>query len=293
MQTKKKEIEKKFLDKTGRIDKEKVLDFAISNECKDKIKSMKEDNILETIKLLYNPNRMNEILEKKNKNNNEECKFINKQALINNPQYKPKHYLNDMTPDGLTKFYKRHNAMLCRYKKGDNYEIPEWYAYLLKYAIDFQIDYKDKIKKISNLYDCLEEDNYSNAKLFFKEVLEFRKLLIQELKQCYDEDDIDILMISVFNPFVKYEVWRMRKVLNFINIISEFNDYNSTCEMVANASKALDDNVRDLFRNYVESERANDEKLREVSKSVIINEIVETFLKNEDEWKIMIDLLEI
>lgn len=254
---------------------------------------MKEDNILETIKLLYNPNRMNEILEKKNKNNNEECKFINKQVLINNPQYKPKHYLNDMTPDGLTKFYKRHNAMLCRYKKGDNYEIPEWYAYLLKYAIDFQIDYKDKIKKISNLYDCLEEDNYSNAKLFFKEVLEFRKLLIQELKQCYDEDDIDILMISVFNPFVKYEVWRMRKVLNFINIISEFNDYNSTCEMVANASKALDDNVRDLFRNYVESERANDEKLREVSKSVIINEIVETFLKNEDEWKIMIDLLEI
>lgn len=152
MQTKKKEIEKKFLDKTGRIDKEKVLDFAISNECKDKIKSMKEDNILETIKLLYNPNRMNEILEKKNKNNNEECKFINKQVLINNPQYKPKHYLNDMTPDGLTKFYKRHNAMLCRYKKGDNYEIPEWYAYLLKYAIDFQIDYKDKIKKISNLY---------------------------------------------------------------------------------------------------------------------------------------------
>lgn len=200
---------------------------------------------------------------------------ISKEQMLTNEEYCPDIYMGTDSKEALKKFYKRngirHQLNLFRNDKG-TYDIPKSFAKKIINGIDFKDNFKSELKRLNLLERKIDNDDYTNCGEYFELILRLREAMIESLnesKEDYTVDDIDLLIITYYDPYAILQEWKIRKFIHGTRmLVKPYDLYNysfvdevykklrnlaiMTLESVKDQFFDVEDNVSDIvFEDFI------------------------------------------
>lgn len=255
------------------------------------------DDIIE----IFNPKRMSEITKQRDKQNKGDQKKIRKSELLES--YRPSYYrenddvYEEENKENFKKFLNRNKKLLEMFqidKHTYNYEIPVWYAKILKDLLSVKKERNNKSKfiEVSKLYTKIQDENYSLIDKFFKKLLLFRTELLKD--EDINHDEIDFFFDILYDPYFMCRMNEVRKIVNmteiFIKVEEEHSSKNALLnDIIKNMKKGL------LFALWEHFTRMQKEE--GVEEMFSIHELFEFHLDcisedHPEEYRILCDMLD-
>lgn len=226
------------------------------------------------IETFFGKGKFNRILNELKEDTGE---TISKEKLLTESDYRPEIYKDTDAKEALKKFYKRNPIKeqldLFKNDKG-RYEIPKSYAKKIKGGIDFFKKYKIEIDELDSFEKKIDKDDYSVCKEYFVKILELRKKMINSLSEIgkdYTENDVDLLIITYYNPYAILQEWKIKKCIHGMRLITEGNP-QYRYDLVDTIYDYINEEVNYLLEKYSRETMSDD------LSNISIDPIIETII---------------